>query len=227
MKLKKITIALLALVLLAGNSAYAQDETSTTRPGFQGREKVEEMRANYQLRREQVGEAQEKVRADMEARRLEMREKMLAWTASSTERRALIAEKRAEMRQSHINTLVENATKMLTVTSERFDKIIERIESRIEKVKTAGGNTADAEKFVSAAKTDLAEVKSMILNLPKVEVTDADSASAPRNFETLRSAVKIVKEEMRSVHENLKNAVASLKSIERPADAEDSPEESN
>lgn len=219
MKLNNLTTLTLALTLVVGaNVAYAQDNTELSRPilPMPAREKMEEMRANFTERQNQAQEGREKARSEMELRRQEVKQNLLGRMASSTARKEVIAEKRAELRQAHMARLVENATKMLTVTSDRFTGIIERIESRIEKIQDAGGDTAAAESFVRAAKADLAEVKEAIANLPNIEITDSNSTSTPRNFEALRSAVKAVKEEMRSVHENLKSAVQSLKETDRP-----------
>src|SRR3989338_7890237 len=68
------------------------------------------------------------------------------------QRRASTTERRVERRQALAKRRVENVTRAMLATIDRLEKIIVRIESRIEKVKGEGGNTTEVESFVALAK---------------------------------------------------------------------------
>ena len=103
---------------------------------------------------------------------------------------------------------------VILATIARLERIIERIESRIEKIKARGGETTEAEGFVATAKDNLADATEAVNNFP----TDFTSDKAQKNFETIRAAAAVAKESIRTAHTNLKNAVRSLRAVEGETD---------
>ena len=122
-------------------------------------------------------------------------------------KRAEMKEKRVEFQKDIAKRKVENVSKVITATIERLGKIIERIESRIAKLKSAGGNTAESERFVALAKTDLEMAKVSVAAFASI---DLSSDKAQENFERIRTAAAEAREHIRSAHENLMKAVRLL-----------------
>lgn len=177
------------------------------------------------------------VKADIEAKRAssterkaEMRENMLERKASTTERRedrkeerdvrrediknnieqrkASSTERRLEMQEGLAKRKVEHVTKVLLATIERLEKIITRIESRIEKIQERGGDTTEAESYAALAKEDLADAR---IALEAFASLDLSGSTARENFETIRAAAAEAREHIRAAHRNLMLAVRALK----------------
>lgn len=134
-------------------------------------------------------EVRAQVRADMEARR-----------ASSTERRVAFQIEVAKRQAA-------NVARVLTATVNRLEKIIDRIESRIEKVKAEGRATLEAEASIEAAEENLADAKASIALLGTLEL---EGERAQENFEEVRMAAAEAKAHIRLAHRNLVKAITSL-----------------
>ncbi|MBI2087091.1 MAG: hypothetical protein HYT69_02885 [Candidatus Zambryskibacteria bacterium] len=123
-------------------------------------------------------------------------------------RQASTTERRIEMQQGLSKRKAEHTAKVMTATIERLGNILARIESRIEKIRAAGGNTAESEGFVAEAKMHLSQAKDAVAAFASVNLL-ADKAK--ENFSTVRRAAEEVKVHIRAIHTALKNAVSSLK----------------
>lgn len=142
-------------------------------------------------------------RAEMDQKREAMRLEFEAKRASSTERRV-------EWQQDIAKRKVEHVTKMMLATVERLEKIIVRIESRITKIKAAGGSTVASEGYIALAKADLANAKTSITAFAAI---DLSSDKAQENFERIRTAASQARELIRSAHRNLMMAIRSLPAV--------------
>jgi len=164
-------------------------------------------------------------KAQIEARRVEMEKKRLEFeteAAKKREERAMEAEKhraeietkkeemlakQAEFKRDIAERRIENAGRVILATVERLTNIADRIESRIEKVAAGGGETADAANYLNAARADLEAAKTSVAEFDKLDLSGDD---AQVNFELVKVAAKEAKDNIRSAHENLKNAVSSF-----------------
>jgi hypothetical protein len=139
------------------------------------------------------------IKADIEARQ-----------ASNTERRINFQIDIAER-------LATNVGRVLTATVTRLERIIDRIESRIEKIEARGGSTTEAEASIEAAEKNLVDAKASINLLTSL---DLNGEKAQENFAAVRSAAKEAKSHIRLAHENLMKAVRSLMSASAKVEAE-------
>ena len=165
-----------------------------------------------QARREAMKLELETKRAEMDARREALRVEAEARRASSTLRRV-------EFQQEIAKRKVEHTARVILATIERLEKIIVRIESRIAKVKTRGGDTSESEGFVAAAKVNLIDAKAAVNAFATI---DLSSEKAAENFERIRASAAEAREHVRAARENLMMAVRSLGSVE--TDVEESVE---
>lgn len=120
--------------------------------------------------------------------------------ATTTERR-LVFQKEIALRQA------QNAARVLSATVTRIESIIARIQSRIEKVKAAGGSTTKAESAVTTAKKDLEQAKTDISGLAKVDLT---GTTAQENFAQVRGLAAAAKDQIIATRKVLIEAVSSL-----------------
>lgn len=128
-------------------------------------------------------------------------------TAKMAERKASTTAKRIEVQQNIAMRQMERAAKVFTATIGHLEDILSRVESRIAKVKAAGGDASASESFALEVKTHLAAAKAEIAAFSSIQIT-ADKATD--NFEAVRAAGAKVKEHIKAAHESLMNAVRSL-----------------
>lgn len=160
----------------------------------------QEARARVEMMKRELEEKRAETDARIEARRLE------------AERRRVEAEsRRSEFRQDVAKRQVENAARVTLLVIERLENIIQRLESRIEKVKISGGATAESERFVVAAKADISSARALVTAFSNL---DLSGSNAQEVFERIRESVAGAREHIRSAHRNLMMAVRSLRMIE-------------
>jgi hypothetical protein len=135
--------------------------------------------------------------------------------ASSTERREQNAARQAsntaariEMQRGLAKKKAEHTSRVLTAMVERLEGILARLEARIAKVKTNGGDTLESEAFVAEAKSYLSEAKTEIALFTSL---DLDGEKAQENFKEARLLATQVKDTLKDARESLKDAVKSLK----------------
>jgi len=110
------------------------------------------------------------------------------------------------------------ATMVLAQIS-RIEKLIERTESRIAKLKTNGVDTAGAETDIATAKTEIAAAKSdlegikptalLILNASSMASVGEAVNTTKTAFESIRTHIKNANDAVRSAVEKLKEAIKS------------------
>jgi chromosome segregation ATPase len=92
-----------------------------------------------------------------------------------------------------------------------LEKISERIESRIAKLKEDGVNTSEAEGYLNEAKTEIAEAKSAVSSLSEAAEEALSAESLREAFQRVRELVQTARESIKDAHAALIKAVRSLK----------------
>lgn len=159
------------------------------------------VRARVEARKTEI----EVRRASTTERRLDRREEI---RSNIEQRRASSTERRVEFQQDLAKRRVKNVTKVLLATIERLEKIIVRIESRIEKINERGTDSTEAQSFVTLAKGNLADAR---LAVESFAGLDLSSTKAADNFETIRAAAAEARDSIRLAHQNLTKAARALK----------------
>lgn len=155
------------------------------------------------------------IQAELEKRRASSTEKMreLKEKASSTR------DKMDQIARKVLRNRFENMLIRFEATIEREESIMSRIVSRIEKVKTDGGNTTKSEEFITEAKKHLAEAKVTLETLKADAKIAAELEADPtlRLASTTRSSLinlrktsQDLSHHLRETHKALVNAVSNL-----------------
>ncbi len=150
------------------------------------------------------------IRAEMEAKRASSTARVAEMKAQAQARMASSTAKRVEMQRGLAKRKAENTSRVLTATVERLEKIITRLEARLEKVEAAGGNTTEAEAFIAEAKHHLSAAKVSIALFASVDLT---GDKAQENFERVKVIAVEAKEHIREAHRSLMEAIRSLGKI--------------
>lgn len=125
-----------------------------------------------------------------------------------------VKEVRQEFRANEARNRVNNVTRVLTATAERLNGIIVRMESRIAKLKAAGGSTLEAESSISLAKSDLLIVKTNVDAINSLDLSGS-TTTAQANFETIKTDAGLARESLTSARKNLEKALQFLMKIEK------------
>jgi hypothetical protein len=118
---------------------------------------------------------------------------------------------------------VEHVSKLFEATIHRFDKLITRFESRIAKLKAAGGVTTDAEASVNLAKDNIADAKANLVLLeaiqfPKVQGKIASTTStttAALDFQHAKTLAMKIRDDLRAAKDNLLKALKSIIAVQK------------
>ncbi len=184
------------------------------------------------------------IRAEIQKVREDAKEKIAEKKGEVKDARAALAsstkEKRDEikdMREKMASTTKEmrgerkenRAENMFTKLSARYDATIAReatisskIQSRIEKIKAAGGITTDAEKFVTAANMHFDEAKTAIASLKTTLdslTTDTTAGLTKDQMTSIKNGTKEVEKHLKEGHVNLEKALGSLKGLSQARNA--------
>ena len=122
--------------------------------------------------------------------------------------KASTTERRIEKQQNVTKRKAEQAGKVLLATIERLEKIVLRLDSRIAKVKAAGGLTAESERYSAEAKFHLAEARK---SLGAFKSVDLSGLKASENFSRVRDVASVTREHIRQAHQSLTKAIRALK----------------
>ena len=131
--------------------------------------------------------------------------------------------KREDLRRIATNKL-NNIIRRFEATIKREEMIMTKIISRIEKVKSAGGNTTESEKFIEEARGHFTLAKNALLTF-KNSTTSADvlveaninSSSTSKiiknGLDRLKELANGVEKHIRNGHKSLEKAVKSLRGM--------------
>ena len=153
------------------------------------------------------GKVRVEAKAELEARKASSTERRMEAKTAVETRQASSTQKRVEMQRGLAKRKAEQASKVLLATIERLEKIVARLDSRIEKVAANGGTTTEAVKFSAEAKLHLREARNSLTLFSSIDLS-ADKAA--ENFERVRAAGAEVKMHIRAAHQSLMKALRSL-----------------
>lgn len=149
-------------------------------------------------------------RQEVEKRTEERVRQIASSTASTSERQQNKIQFRAEIAQKR----ADNASLVITATIERLSNIADRVDSRIQKVKDAGGNVTTAEAYLAAARGDLSAAKTSVAKFDKLGLNlasyNASSTSPQIIFDQIKVIASETKDYIRSAHDNLAKAVSTF-----------------
>lgn len=177
-----------------------KEELETRKSGIQG--KVQENQQKLEESRERLRATQEKARKDMAEVKGEALEKR-------DEKRDEMKAKAAEFRGDIAKNRAEVAQRVFGATIERLEKLIERIESRRDKLATEGVNASSTDSFIALAKTNISLAKDHIGKM-------ATTTSTREEFDQLKAHVKEIRELLVEAKQNLMKAVQSMKGLALP-----------
>lgn len=169
----------------------------------------------------------QKIKAALEAKkenreeeRSELREKMEARLASSSAKRE---EKREEVKERVENRIASTSAYRLERKFEkiarnylkevvRLEQILGRVVTRIEKVKSLGGNTVEADKYLEEARTNLSEARKTYDVLKTIATNADNNATTTKEMITsMKNSGKTVENHLRLAHKALQKTVGSLR----------------
>jgi hypothetical protein len=212
--MKKTFIPLIAAALIVGAPIVHADKgpSDNARP-----ERVE---------RNAFDKVRSLIRDKVEEKRVEIENEREDIQKEAEERRVKVLEARkevkGEIRNIGIQKSAEKTTAMLNAMVERFEKLMDRISSRISKVSERGGDTKVSSEKLALAKTDLAKARAQIEDLKKIDLSAGSTTSSTTlktNFDAYKNAVKAVKDTFKLVHKDLEESVRALKLGEVKASA--------
>jgi hypothetical protein len=211
MKYSKLATVFLLAFVVAVPSAFAEIMPINLRPNDATPSIPVEggkLRADYEARKLEIKAEMEAKRAEVKANvELRRSERASSTASSSRMKNASSSERRLEKQDEIAERHAERTAIRFTAMVERLMNMIERIESRIAKVKANGGVTAEAEVSVSAAKADLVKAQADIAILKNIEVS---GDNFQEKFGQVKEAAAKVKADLRSAHTNMMKAIRSL-----------------
>lgn len=145
---------------------------------------------------------------EFEARKASTTERMKEKLEEFKVRKASTTEKMREVRQEVAKRVSEKTADVLEATTERLNKLVERAESRIGKLKALGLNTSSSEGFVATTKTHISEAEASLQAFLSLDLSTENAAK--ENFQTIRDAARDVKTHLKEARESLMQALRAL-----------------
>ncbi len=143
--------------------------------------------------------------------------------AEMTEKREAMQEKRQEHRGEILKRQAMQLIKVAKAAIERYAKLIERINSRIAKLKAEGKDTTKAEAAIAVAVAKLAEAKAAVAlaesSLPNAVLQADASASSSVKIDSgkpVREALAKVREALKAVQKALQATMLALRPLATP-----------
>jgi hypothetical protein len=214
--MKKITLNSLMIAVLIGSvSPVFAVETSSVQP----------IRAAIQEKKEKAQDIKQKIASTTEAK------KELRGELASTSKE--IREDRKELIKNRINFRYGKMFARFQATIDRETAIMSKINSRIAKIKAEGGNTTDAEKYISDAKISLGKAQSALETLKTTAMSDTNIASsttvtlAKETLDSMKASGQEIEKNLRTAHQLMQKSVGSLKGLSQLRNASSTKEQSN
>jgi len=159
-----------------------------------------------ETRAENRAGATEERKEQMETRREEMKTKM-------EDRKAEIEAKRKEMVEKRVDARFEKVVTRLGATIVREEGIIEKVVSRIEKIKVEGGETAEAETLVAESKMHITEAKTALETMKTIVsgTGESETAIAKEKMDSIKTASEEVQKHIRNAHQSIMKTVGVLR----------------
>lgn len=164
-------------------------------------------------------ESREEIKNRIELRNTELKELKVKFASSTKERRDQRQESLRKVAEQRVRKMIER----IQATIDREISIANKILSRADKVKTNGGNTTDAEKYVSDAKTNFTQAQTMLDSLKNasstvVTIIDPGTTATSTNegLGKIRGVVQDIEAVIKEGHKNLEKAVKALGLANKP-----------
>ncbi len=200
MSRKRIALAILMMSTLITLPVFAQT-TNTTEQPTKPRVEVKTLRDN--------------LKKDIEQKKQEIADK-----------RSEVKDKVAELRSRELNNKVRQDIKVFTATADRLDKIVTRIESRVTKIKAAGGTTTDIEAQLTLGKASLALGRSDIAAFSAIDLTSATSSTTVRTLlDSIKADAQKAKTDLKATQEYLIKATTLIQGVEKKVKVKDNDSE--
>tara|TARA_B100000508_G_scaffold134553_1_gene125396 strand:- start:429 stop:1169 length:741 start_codon:yes stop_codon:yes gene_type:complete len=216
--MKSLTNILISHALFLGIFAIAAvalaQETNTT-----AAEQMEATRVQMQEQQQAIQERQQEAQENMETRRAEIASTSAAKREGMQER---VDERRAQLQeraQTRITNLAANVSNRMDAMIERLQNIIDRIDSRIDKLQENNVDTSDAEASLASAQLSVDAAAAEIANIDSLVAEVAGSEDVRAAWATLKLQYQTIKDYLKTGHTELRNTVASLKAAAREASA--------
>jgi uncharacterized protein (DUF3084 family) len=200
--MKKIMVASALVLALSPIAAAAQDVNVIPIDSreFDGTLKQKSpIREAIETKKSQIKDTQEKLR-EVAQKATTTRKELKDLRADDRGFKHEIAKMRATV-----------ATKVYNATIARLEKLADRIQGRIDKVKANGGVTTEAEGFLATAKTNISDAKAHIVTMQSADIsTSTASTTARANFESVKTEAKVARQLLTQAKQNLQKAVNAL-----------------
>ena len=156
----------------------------------------------------------------IDARRAEFEENQEARQELRTERRAALS----EVRQQRIINLAANISNRMDAAVARLFTIIDRLESRLQKLEQQGVDTAAAKSSLQEAAQSLAEAKTALADIDTAVYNATTGEEAYTAWQDLRAHYQSIATSIRSTHASLRAVIAALKtSLPDPSTLRETP----
>ena len=203
-----------AILLLFGSVVLAdnQEESSNINERNLIQKQTNERKVEIGNKKQEIRDIQEKMREKASSSRAETKD-------LREEKREIASSTRAETRKARLtrvrNTIENHAKNIIAkfeAAIERITKLTNRIESRITKLDAEGVDTSKAKVLVAEAKVKTETAKQSLRTLG-ADITNAlDEAENRKDLSSkIRTAIETVQNNIKSAHQNLVEAITSLK----------------
>lgn len=236
MKYKNLLINVLAFALIVIPN-LSSAETDLTQIEYAGPETntATEVKTKPGTVRQDIRDIRTETKNNIQQKRIEVKDKIKDARTEikdiRTENKEMIKEKREDVKENikqkieerkskiatNIKTKIENHAKNIIeriyATIDRVEKIVIRVESRIQKIKDVGSSdVTEAQKFITEAKTKIALAKTDAQGLEKA-LAEALLSETPRESfnESFKVIVQNIKQNLKDVRVALENAIKSIK----------------
>lgn len=186
-------------------------------------EKIREENASSSEKKMEIKDLREKVASSTK----EIRDRMASSTEKIKEKVEEAQKKMQEKKTVQLEKRIENRFDKMTdrymATIEREESIMAKVSSRINKIKTGGGNTDTADKLVLEAQTHLTEARTAYTSLATIassteavtlgsqDLASTTGAVAKGILTSMRKAGMEIEKHLQEAHKALEKAVGSLK----------------
>lgn len=137
-----------------------------------------------------------------------------------------LKDKRGEIKKEVAAKRVSQTLKVYTEAADRLDRIVVRIESRIAKIKAAGGDTTAIQTSLDLGKTKLAEARANIAAFAAIDVSSATSTSTAQTlFNSMKVAAAKAKEALKVAHASLVKTITLIQGLEKTVKVKEAKED--
>lgn len=170
--------------------------------------------------KDKIQEVKSRIASTTEARKDKM-EDVKNRMASSTQARKENAQERFTRIKEQLAKNFRNMLERIQATIERQEKIMAKINTRIEKIKSEGGSTGEAEGHVANAKVNIDKAKVALEALKTSSTNAANNLSSTtvavkkETMDKMRDENKKITEGLKEAHKSLEKAIGSLKGLSR------------